>query len=263
MSMKTTTNYNMFTLDQENRDVNLDDKETKNLAEMMVEYGWLDAFPLWAIKRGKKLIVQDGQHRLAIAREFGIPVKYVVTENGGAIPDVADIQKTQKKWKPIDYAMRYAKAGNDHYAELIDFHYKYGIPIGLSAAILANTSSFGNVSDRFHSGRYQIRSRKLALHLAETRRKLMDVSKSFKKAPAVTALWACFHVQYFEPSRLVSGATRHGGAIKNMGNTQAFLEMFEELYNFGRKQRLPLKFDASEAMNERLARFSKKETANA
>lgn len=247
--MKTTTNYSMFTLEEGNRDVDLDDKETKTLAELMVEFGWLDAFPLMAQKRGKKLIVKDGQHRLAIAKEFGIPVKYVVLD--GALPDIAKLQRSQKKWKPIDFAMRFAKAGNDNYIELLEFFDKYGIPITMSAALLANTSTFGNVSDRFYSGRYEIRNLLLAKKVAETRRQLMEINSSFKKLQAVTALWACFHVDYFDPKRLIKGATRHSGAIKNMGNKEAYLDLYQELYNFGRQDRAPLRFDSDEAMKAR------------
>lgn len=247
--MKTTTNYDLFTLKEENRDVDLNDKETKNLAESMVEFGWLDAFPLMAQKQGRKLIVFDGQHRLAIAREFGIPVKYVVID--GEVPDVARLQQTAKKWRPKDYAGRYAKAGNDHYIELLEFFDKYGIPLTMSAAILANTTTFANVSDRFYDGRYQIKSRRIANELAECWRGLVEVSKVFKKVQAIKALWACFHVESFEPKRLITGAHRHGGAIKNMANAEAFLEMFEDLYNFGKRDRVPLKFDALEAMKGR------------
>lgn len=247
--MKTTTNYDMFTLEQENRDVDLRDKETKNLAESMVEFGWFDAFPLMCVKKGRKLVVKDGQHRLAIAREFGIPVKYVVIS--GDIPDVAWLQQTSKKWKPKDYASRYAKAGNDHYIQLIAFFERYGIPLTMSAAILANTTTFANTSDRFYRGRYQIKSRRIATELAECWQELVDTNKVFKKLQSVKALWSCFHVDYFDPERLIAGAHRHGGAIKNMATADGFLELFEELYNFGRKGRAPLRFDAIEAMKSR------------
>jgi len=247
--MKTTTHYDLFTLEEENRDVDLSDKETKNLAESMVEYGWLEAFPLMAQKQGRRLVVKDGQHRLALSREFGIPVKYVVIE--GDLPDVARLQMTAKKWKTKDYAARYAKAGNDHYIELLEFFDRYGIPLTMSAAILANTTTFANVSDRFYDGRYQIRSRRIANDLADCWRELVNASKVFSKVQAIKALWACFHVDYFDQKRLISGANRHGKAIKNMADLEGFLEMFEEIYNFGRKDRAPLKFDAVEAMKAR------------
>lgn len=247
--MKTTTNYDMFTLIEENRNVDLDDRETKNLAESMVEFGWLDAFPMMVKKQGRKLVVFDGQHRLAIAREFGIPVKYVVID--GDVPDVARLQQTAKKWKTRDYAERYAKAGNDHYIELLEFFERYGIPLTMSAAILANTTTFGNTSEKFYGGRYQIKSRRVANELAECWRSLVGINKTFKKAQAIKALWACFHVDSFDRERLLAGAERHGGAIKNMADFEGFLDVFEELYNFGRRDRAPLKFDAREAMKSR------------
>lgn len=246
--MKTTTNYDLFTLMEDNRDVDLQHKKTRNLAESMVEYGWIEAFPLMARKVGKKLIVIDGQHRLQIAREFGIPVKYVVVEQD---IDVAFLNSTAKSWTPFDYANRFAKNGDDNYIELLDFHHRYGIPLTTSAAILANTSTFGNVSDKFYRGAYKIKSRKVATDLAECYSSLTAISKKLKKNQSIKALWACFHVEGFSPDRLVEGAERHGGAIRNMGTAEGFLELFEELYNFGRKHRTPLKFEAEEKMRDR------------
>lgn len=248
--MKTTTDYDIFTLMEDNRDVDLQHKKTKNLAESMVEYGWIEAFPLMARKVGKRLIVIDGQHRLAIAREFGIPVKYVIVDQD---IDVAFLNSTAKSWTPFDYASRYAKAGDDNYIELVDFHHRYGIPITTSASILANTSRFGNVSAKFYRGSYKIKSRKIANDLAECYTRLTAISNKLKKNQAIMALWACFHVDGFSPDRLIEGADRHGGAIKNMGTADGFLELFEELYNFGRKQRVPLKFEAAEKMRDRSA----------
>lgn len=248
--MKTTTNYDLFTLMEDNRDIDLSHRRTKNLAESMVEHGWIEAFPMMVKKQGRRLIVIDGQHRLAVAREFGIPVKYVVVDQD---IDVAFLNSTSKSWTPFDYANRYAKAGDDNYVELVEFHYKYGMPITTCASILANTVRFGNVSDKFYSGRYKIKSRKVATDLAECYTSLIGISKKLKKNQAIMALWACFHVDDFSPSRLIDGADRHGGAIKNMGTMEGFLEIFEEMYNFGRKQRIPLKFQASEKMRERSA----------
>ena len=49
------------------------------------------------MKKGKKLYVLDGQHRLEVARQHGIPVKYTVV---GAEIDVAKLNSTSTKWTP-------------------------------------------------------------------------------------------------------------------------------------------------------------------
>ena len=78
--IKTTSDYSQFKLMEQNRDVSLDNRKAKNLAKSMQQHGWLNAFPLMAKKRGNSLVVIDGQHRLSVAIEYGIPVKYVIED---------------------------------------------------------------------------------------------------------------------------------------------------------------------------------------
>jgi hypothetical protein len=248
MTVKTTTKYDMFTLMEENRDVDLNHPKTKKLSRLMVEYGWLDSYPLMAIKKGGKLIVIDGQHRLQIAREFGIPVKYVVESE---VPDVAELNSTAKTWTVEDYVRRFQKRGLPDYVQLVEFYESNPIPITMCAAILANTSTFGNVSVKIKEGRYEIKRMALANRVADCYRQLIEVDSRLKKNASIRALWACFQVDYFEPDRLVSGAARKAGSIRNMGDWKGFLHMFEELYNFGRKHVNPLAFDAEQAMAAR------------
>jgi ParB-like chromosome segregation protein Spo0J len=72
-----TRNYRLFERDSgENRP--LDIKKHKKLMESMKKYGFLEVFPVVVTRNGgDKLIVKDGQHRIAIAEALGLPVYYV------------------------------------------------------------------------------------------------------------------------------------------------------------------------------------------
>ena len=241
-----TKKYDLFENFKENRDVNLDDRRTKNLAESMVEHGWLDAYPAMVKKNGSgKYYVQDGQHRIAVAQEFGIPVKYVIEEQN---VDVAKLNSTSKTWTVNDYLQRYVNAGNKEYKELRDFSEHNPIPLTTCAAMLAGTNSFGNISYRFYRGQFAVRNWKKANDVAQYYQYLIAISSLLKKKGSINALWACFHVDYFDPDRLIAGAENKVAAIRNMGTTEGFLELFDELYNHGKKDKKPLKFDAEQAM---------------
>lgn len=248
--IKTTTNYDMFSMMEQNRDVDLNNRKTKNLVDSMIEYGWLSAFPLMAKKERNRLVVIDGQHRLQISREYGIPVKYVVeTQN----IDVARLNDTAKSWTPIDFAKKWTKAGKEDYIELLEFFYANPISLTMCAAILANTTHFSNCSDKFYQGTYRIKNRKAAYGIAECYSALVGCSAQLKKNGSIKALWACYHVDHFDPKRLIEGATKRAASIKGRPNTEGYLELFEELYNFGRKTQHPLRFDAQQAMKSRSA----------
>lgn len=253
--IKTTTNYKLFSMMEQNRDVNLKDRKAKNLAISMIDYGWLSSFPLMAKKDGDRLIVIDGQHRLAIASEYGIPVKYVI-ENQDI--DVAKLNDTSHAWTLPDYARKHAKTGNEDYQELLDYSEKYGISVAMSSGLLSGTGHPGNVLVSLRLGTWKIKSRDQAYKLANCYQRLCGANEVFKKINALKILWACFHISYFDPERLVNGAIKRSAEIKPVTKMELFYELFEDLYNFGKRDKQPLKFDAEQAMRDRNPTIAKK-----
>lgn len=250
IAINETTDYSKFVFSDLNRPLDLTDPPTKRLAISMLQSGWLNGYPAMVTKiPGGRLQVEEGQHRIRIAKEYGISIKYVI-ENKDF--DLAVINSTSKPWSNEDFANRYAKGGNPHYAELLEFYNQHNIPFTMCAAMLANTASFGNCRG-FKSGDYKIKSREAANAVAETYRKLTMLSKHLKKNSSIKALWACNHVPYFDGERLVSGAEKASYSIKSMPNIERYLELFEELYNHRRHNKYPLAFDAAEAMKDRKA----------
>lgn len=246
--IKTTSDYSQFKHMEQNRDVSLDNRKAKNLAKSMQQHGWLNAFPLMAKKRGNNLVVIDGQHRLSVAREYGIPVKYVIED---VEVDVAQLNDTSHAWTINDFVNRYAKEGIKEYVELIAFSDHYGISINMASGILNNTSSPGNVLHRVKSGTFKITSRPMATAVAECYRDMCSIHPVFKKANSLKVIFACFQVSYFNPSRLVSAASKKSAEIKSITKMDLFFDLFEDLYNFNRKEKHPLRFDAEQAMSQR------------
>lgn len=246
--IKTTSDYSQFQLMEQNRDVSMENKKAKNLAKSMRQHGWLNSFPLMAKKRDGKLVVIDGQHRLAVAREYGIPVKYVIED---VEVDVAQLNDTSHAWTVVDFVNRYAKEGLDEYVELIEFSQRYGISVNMASGLLANTSTPGNVINKVKAGTFRITSRPMATSIAECYRALSIIHPAFNKNNALKVLFACFQVSYFDPSRLISGAEKRSAEIKSVTKMDLFFDLFEDLYNYNRREKHPLRFDAEQAMTER------------
>lgn len=234
--MQVTDNYDRFSFLDYNRDVNLKTPQAKKLAESMIEYGWLDAFPLMATKsKGGKLIVVDGQHRLAVAREYGIPVKYVVEAQD---IDVAKINNTPRTWSLSDYVNKFAKGGNKDYEILQHFCEKYGVGISVSAELLGSRSSL------VRNGSFKIKDLSRAQKCTESFLLLADVDKRLRKEQSLRALWNCYYVDYFDFDQLLQAAETHQGLIKSMADMEGYLGLFDELYNYHKRDKKPLKFDA-------------------
>jgi hypothetical protein len=251
--MRTTTNYDLFTFHETNREVDLKNPLTRNLARSLENYGWFKSHPAMVVRDdGGSLVVLDGQHRIKVAEALGIPICYQEV----TVPDktqygldlvIKEVNNSQKSWALRDYVDSYAKGGAEPYKTLLSFHKKWSIPLGLSAALLAGTLTTGAVTRVLRTGQFRIIDLDGANAIAETCCDLAAHHKGFKKQPAITALTLCFKVDYFDPERLIAAAQSSRHLINNAADREGWLEDIEALYNYRRSQRKPLAFDANEA----------------
>ena len=244
-----TKNYRLFARSTENRPLDL--KRHRKLEKSMKEYGFIPAFPLVCCRNDKKeLIVKDGQHRLAFAETLGLPVYYIEDETGF---DVAAINNTPKTWALRDYALRYAAVGKRHYQEGLDFTSEHGLPIGTAFAMLGGTTSFANIAAQFYDGAFIIKDRNWASLVAATYSPISELSHAVKNARFLDACMAVCRVDGFDHKRLIHGATKCREKLGSYSTRDAYLDVLECLYNFGRHKLVPLKIEAITAMRERSA----------
>lgn len=246
-TIKSTKNYRLFKLTDENRPVNL--KKHRRLKESMQQYGWLRCFPMACVRNGDNhLIVKDGQHRLAFAEELGLAVNYYVEEVDF---DVAKVNCTPEKWTLRDYAKKWATNGKKPYEEGLEFAEMHGLPIGTAFALLGGTTTFGNIQTCFISGDFKVKDVDWANGVASIYVALVDLSREMRNARCIEACMAVCRVDGFDAERLIKGAKRCRDKLASYSTRDAYLEMFELVYNFGRKQLVPLKINAIQAMRER------------
>jgi len=246
-----TKDYRLFKRAETNRP--LDSAKRKRLEESMRLYGFLRCFPIVCYRDADKhLIIKDGQHRFAIAEKLGLPI-YWVEESVDF--DVAKVNGTQEKWKPADYAGCYAQQGNEHYQEILDFHKQYGLAIGSTAALLRGVSQFSIVAKSFYDGSYEVRKadRKLADMIATAYSSIVRLSRSVNNARFLEACIGAARVPGFEAERLIHGAERCREKLVAYATRDAYLDMIEAIYNFGRKILVPIKLPATEIMRKRNA----------
>lgn len=244
-----TADYSIFHQGNENRPLNM--TKHKKLLESMKKYGFLKSFPIVCRRDDKgRLQVRDGQHRLTFAQSLKIPVWWIEEDVDF---DIAEINTTSKVWVLRDYAERFAKLPNKHYAEAIEFSNQHAIPIGIAFAMLAGTTTFGNIQDEFTRGEFKIKDRSWAEIVVATYCPLVQISPECKGNVLLLACMAVARVEGFEPARLINGAKANPGLLKSYSIRDEFLIVLEELYNHKRiaKNRIPLKFLAVQAMASR------------
>ncbi len=246
-SISTTRNYRMFKLSGDNRPLNL--KKRKRLRESMAKYGFLRSYPLSCVRNGDGvLVVKDGQHRLAIAEELGLPVHYYVED---VDYDIGKVNCTQEKWTVRDFAMKFASNGKQAYQDGLDFADAHGMPIGTAFSLLAGTTSWGNVQSQFIAGEFVVKDREWADAVASVYVTLIKLAPEMKNARLMEACMAVCRVNGFDATRLLSGARRCRDKLVAYSTRDAYLELLETAYNYGRKRLFPLKNEAVMAMRDR------------
>jgi hypothetical protein len=238
----------MFHVSEDNRP--LDVSKRKALRDSMKAYGFLKSFPLSCFRNGdKKLIVKDGQNRLAIAEELGLPVHYFVEDVNY---DIATVNNAQQKWTLNDYAMKWAANGRKDYSTLLAFLESHSLPIGLGMALLCGAcSANGDLMRKFREGRFQVSDYDFADRVAGVFTQLGVLSKDVKIRNCLAALIAAMRISGFDPKRLIDGAKRRPEKLKAYATRDCFLDMIEDLYNFNRTKLVPIKMPALQILRER------------
>lgn len=249
--IQATKNYRLFQKSEDNRPTDL--KKHKKLIESMRLYGFLKCFPIVVSRDSDgKLIVKDGQHRLAVAEMLGLTVYWIEEETDF---DIAVINCTAKIWQLKDYALKHALNGHKQYQEGLDFADQHRLPLGTAFALLAGTTSFCNCESQFVDGTFKIKDRSWADAVAGIYGALCMMQPALKKNTFIEACMALCRIEGFDSKRLLSGAEGCREKLINYGTRDAFLGMLEECYNFRRtsKNLFPLKLQAIATMRDRNA----------
>ncbi len=245
--VQVTKNYRMFTRSADNRP--LDPGKHKRLRRSMEKYGFLDVYPIVCVHNSSKhLVVLDGQHRLVFAESFGLPVYFVVHDGEF---DIAEINSTQEKWKTRNFAETFAAQGKRAYTEGLEFSDRHGFPVGTAFSLLAGTTSFGNVHEEYYNGTFRIRDRDWAELVGTVYSHIIGLAPRVKGARLIEATMAVTRVKDFDVQRLLAGIDRCPEKLIPFATKDAYLEMLEAVYNYGRKQLVGLKVAAIQAMRDR------------
>lgn len=247
--LQVTKDYRLFTKSADNRPLN--PKKHKRLQKSMAEYGFLPCFPLACVRdKDKKLVVYDGQHRLAIADTLKIPVYFLVLDKPF---DIARVNGTQEKWATRNFSETYSAQGKKAYTDGMEFCDRYKLPIGCAFAMLAGTTNWSNVSEDYYAGTFRIKDQQYAEMVGTIYSHIIHTAPQTKNARLLEACMAVARVKGFDPQRLIGNLDRCREKLVSYATRDAYLVMLEEVYNYFRKQLVALKNEAVMAMRERNA----------
>jgi hypothetical protein len=223
---------------------------SKRIAASIEESGFWPSKPISCVKRGSKLIVMDGHHRLAAARIADVGV-YYVAEPIERLNDIGNANVLVRKWSNESFAKMHAAQGNAHYVELLRY-VEMGIPLSVAGSILYNEAGHsGNAARLIRTGDFKVKSReniRMIVSFINEYGSRCDVVKTKIFIEAISIL---FFVKEFDAAILKRRIEANPLALAKCNNRDQMLQQIDEVYNFRGRDKVPLCFLAKEKMKER------------
>lgn len=239
-----TTNYDLFHLLPENRVV--DPGHVRKLVAQISERNLLRAQPLEVTVN---LGIIDGQHRLAAARELGLPVYYKVGEQLSE-NDITALNMARKNWQATDYLHMWTVKRKPAYVAFTDFRQRHPRISFSNTKILLSGGTGGSNADEFRRGLWDGADDTdvaLAEQVAELVERIADEVPTFKQSFHTGFVGALYHcatkITGFDARELLRTILAQPLSMVPCASHKQWLEMLGRLYNYRKDEKNRLRFE--------------------
>ncbi len=253
--LESTTDYSKFVLNSLNRSLHGSEK----LEESMRKHGFRPSSPIHVTKGSNGMLtVKRGHNRLAVAMKLGLPVFYIVDNDGMSIFEWESDSKST--WSLSDFVTGYALDGVESYVTLSKFCKRFNLKAHIAASLLiGHSAETGNVTTLIKSGRFVAKEHKYAEKVGNMIAACYDAGMRFaRKKGFAAALSRMARVPEFSTETFLAKVKLHPKMISDRVTTDEFLDEIEALYNYATKsKRHPLAHMAREISRSRSVVFGK------
>lgn len=256
MKIQTTSNYSLFIANPKQR--KFTPPHVRKIMRKIKANGFPPSMAISVFKRSDgKLGINTGHHRLAAAKELGIPVLYIV-EHEWSTKELVDEGTTSKNWGCVAAVSSYAKDGNKDYIILLEYTAR-GIPQRYAASMLRGEhAASGNASQFVNDGTFRVKTRKHIDEVLSVVDALKDRADEATSMTFISAISALTRVAAFSPETMIRKIEILGGRIEKAKTRDQMLDQLEEIYNYQNRNKEPLAFKAKEALKAGQIAFNHK-----
>lgn len=229
----TTTDYSLFKSIDGNRNVN---ELHLSRLKKSIQKKYLFTF----ILVNEHFHIIDGQHRFEVIKSLGLPLNYVICEGYG-INEVHQLNENGKNWSADDYLAGYCSLNKPEYLKYREFKNKYEFPHNQSIFILTNHDN-GQAVKTFYSGEFKIKDYKKACDLADKIKTIGNYYKGYKRRSFINAIKHVMQNPNFEYEQFISKLKIQPGSLTNCVNTDQYLALIEDIYNFKSRNKVNLRY---------------------
>lgn len=237
--IKKTTNYEMFKFRKDNREKGVDACHLKRMIESIKARNLLEFRPIIV---NSDMEVIDGQHRLMAAKELKLPIYYEV-DNDSNSKDII-LLNVSKTWGYNDYLHYYYKNDYPEYIKMHNFIKKTGLHVWIVFDLAEGIRS--EKRKNFRLGTFKFEGEGLDKKI-EWCTIIIDKIISLngnKPFLRTTRFWRALIkiIDYpgFELKRLLENIGRFSSKITSKTNTESYLRLFQEIYNYRTTKKIDL-----------------------
>ena len=238
MKIYKTTDYDKFTLLFGNRNV-----EPSDVKGMIRSMNKVDLPIPIIVKRGKNgnLVVIDGQHRLAAAKELGKPIFYIIIDSDIGLSEVRTVNQAQKGWELYQYLTSFiaeeimAKNTRGPYHIFQWFKNKYDLPYTVCFDLLSKKPMYTRSNTRaFKDGKFTVKNLTQAIREADFITSLKNYTNLYKVRKFVMALVIAMRDARFDVDRFMN-QLKKPSCKQMMGErstTDLYMDLINEINNY-------------------------------
>jgi hypothetical protein len=181
----------------------------------------------------EKMEIIDGQHRFAAASELNLPIHYNQVK-GLNIATARDMNVLQRRWTVEDYAISYAKAGNENYKLFNELHRQHPSLATTIIMVVMAGETHGMGTD-FRNGQFilkrEIEEVTWILEQLESIREITNGEIPVSK-PFVISFLQALENEEFDTEEFLKGLRKKPESFHRVSVIRDGLRMIEDIYNF-------------------------------
>lgn len=230
IKIQSTTDYSIFKQLLGNRPLNKG--LLASLHQTIEEDG--DFLKVNEILVNEKMEVIDGQHRLKVAEDRGIPIYYKIA-SGLRLSHARIFNSRKREWTARDYLHAYLTEGNRDAQILSDFMEEYKFSVAVSVRLLMKDSSAESMR-KFRNGKFEIVDLTYAQDIAGLLSTLRDHSPdyAFAHAACIKAVMMMYE-KMPDPKVFEKQLVKYGTTITRRVSPKDYLRQFQLILDMGGK----------------------------
>ena len=200
--------------------------------------------PYYPILLDKNFKVVDGQHRLAVCEELGLPVYYHVLPDKVRMIEVMELNSNSTNWVWDDYVNAHISSNtlnSDSYGYLKAMCNKYSVPKATIASLLfhGNADRSKSLTEAIQQGEFRVRYQSEVITFLDNMESLKPVISAYT-GPITQAFWEVKDNEQFSFEKFLHKCNIKSETLKHLGSKKQALSAIEDIYNFSSKNRVIL-----------------------